>query len=262
MKTVALLSLLAGPFVVGCTFGSSNTSNSSSYSASQEPLHSATIATGELKPSLSAQSSDTTIKIYAALFANPNGGGNVGVVLDQGDFFTAKVGSSDATVLTMEPLEDGTTVHYTATIPAATTAEDIVIALVRGGGQVSAPYSVIHVPAPFAFVSTPPVSIKYGAALAVQVAPASSDTIKFEATGSCVATTGNDSLTAPVLDDSGKGVIDTSQIKLVDGSPGCDISFYLSFSEYGSIDSAFASDFTIVDIEGLQKRGMDTAVTR
>jgi len=217
---------------------------------------------------MSAQSDGTTMKIYASVF---DGGTSQGIVLDQGDFFTASTGAGDALVLVLEPSDDPTVVHYSASLPAPATAQDVVIGLVRQNGGVSAPNSVIHVPAPFSIVSTPPASIAYGDDLSVQVSPVPTDAIEVQASGSCLvdAAGGGGNLNtyenAITFDANGNGTFSTEWLMMsgASSSSGCNVSLYFSAIHDGTLDSAFGGGVSgFHDIEGTQKRAMTLVVTQ
>jgi hypothetical protein len=254
MKSIALLSLVVAPFVVACSISSSN---------SDPPpgsLHSANVATNQMRASFSAQSGDSNVKVYASVFAKNANGDSVGVALDQGDYFTASVAGSAPITLTVEPAEN-TTIPYTATLPLATAAEDITIALVRGNGQVSAPRSVIHLPAPFTIVANVPPTVKIGTNIPFRIDPATFDSLEMEVVGDCIADN-SDGYDAPTLDDTGSGVMNTAQIKLKNGS-GCSTDLYLDiYGSDGSVDSAFAGGLTgLGDVLGEQRRAVTTSLT-
>lgn len=267
MKILRLLPLFAASiaFVNGCTVSSSSgTAAGSGASSPREPLHSATIDVKSMRASFSAQSGDSTMKVYAAVFSrSPDGTDILPVVLDEGDYFTAKIGTADPVVLTREPNEDATSVHYTATLPSSLAAEDVTIALVRPAGKTGAPSSVLHVPEAFSITSTPPVSLKKGDPLEIDLSrgiDATDDGALLEATGSCI--TDNEKNTWVI--DAGtdhRVIFDTGLLQLASGSQGCDVSFYVSFVREGTIDPSFAGGVSgVFDAEGLQKRGTDTSI--
>ncbi|MEO8876067.1 MAG: hypothetical protein ABI461_10805 [Polyangiaceae bacterium] len=251
MKTIALLSLFAVSLVTGCSINSSSNS-----APADDSLHSAGIATNQIKVALSAQSGDQNVKVYASLHAYAANGDSKHVTLDQGDVLTASVAGLDAFVLTLQP-DNGGDVTYTATLPVAMAAEDVTIAFVRGAGKTSAPNSIVHVPLPFT-MTTDTTSLKYGSPVSVKVTPAPTTATTFEVSGPCLASDGNDSLTAPTLDANGVGTINTQQIKLSSTSSSCSVGLFLStYDDDGKIDSAFAGGFIgLGDTEGQQKRGL------
>lgn len=201
------------------------------------------------------------MKIYAALFADDADANNVAVELDSGDFFTVQSGSGDPVVLVREPAEDPTDVHYTATLPAPADAQDFAIAFHRSAGRQGAPNTVIHVPAPFTIESTPPVSVKRGSTLDVQVSRDLGSLAELEVSGTCLDPDKNPASWI-VLDYNDSITIDTSGLVYAQGQTnGCDVSFYLSEVQDGSLDPNFQGGVSgWLDIEGIQKRGFDTAV--
>ena len=254
MKKIAALSLLV-LLAAGC----------SAQSSSPDPsLHSSSLATNMLKASFSAQSGDSNVKVFASLFAKDAQGHQKGVVLDPGDSFTAGVAGGSSVTLSQQA-SDGASVTYTATLPLASDAEDIVVALVRGSGQVSAPSSVIHLPAPFTMTSSATAgSIKFGDPVNVTVTPPppASTPLLFEAFGSCVASSGNGNLTAPTFDANGNGTFDTNQIKM-DRSSTCELDLYLDeLGPPGSLDPAYGGGLTgFNDAQSEQRRDIRVTAT-
>ncbi len=275
MKTLMILSLALAPLAMGCaiqsssssaTLSSSGGSNGSAPNAQPYAEHSTSLETYQMAASMSAQSDGTTIKIYASLFDSST---SEGVLLDQGDFFTATSGSGDPLVLVLEPSTDPTVVHYSASLPATTDAPDITIAFVRQSGRTGAPQSIVHVPAPFTLVSSGSLSVRFGDPIAIQATPVPTDNIVLEATGDCLQTPldGDDPNTftnAITFDANGNAVIDTGLLDLAYASSGdaCNISFYVSAVHEGTLDPAFAGGASgFMDVEGLQKRGLQATVT-
>ncbi len=254
MKSVAFLSLLVAPFVAACTISSTSTN------PPPGSLHSANVATNQMRASFSAQSGDSNVKVYASVFAKNANGDTVGVALDQGDTFTASIAGSAPITLTVESAEN-TTIPYTATLPLATAAEDITIALVRGNGQVSAPRSVIHLPAPFTIVANVPPTVKIGTNIPFRIDPAPFASLEMEVVGDCIASHAG-GYEAPSLDDTGSGFMNTAQIELNNGS-GCPTDLYLDiYGSDGSVDSAFAGGLTgLGDVLGEQRRAVTTTLT-
>lgn len=249
MKKIGILSLLVS-LAAGCSVHSSN---------SDAPLHSSDLSTNLLNASFSAQSGDSNVKVFASLFAKDAKGDQKGVELDPNDTFTATVAGGAPVTLTAEA-PDGSNVTYTATLPLATDAEDITIALVRGNGQVSAPSSVIHLPA--AFTMTSPATtgtLKFGAPVDVKVTPAPTTPLRFEAFGDCVSKDGNDSLTAPTFDADGNGTFDTNQIKL-DRASTCQLDLYLDELGDGTLDPAYGGAFG-AGVESEQRRDIRVTMT-
>jgi hypothetical protein len=258
LKMVALLSLVTSPFVIGCSINTDA-------SPPDPPLHSASISTSQMRASFSAQAGDQNVKVYASVFGtDANGNTTKGIELDEGDYFTASIAGSAPTTLTEGAQEDSlSAIPYSATLPLATAAEDITIALVRGHGQVSAPKSTVHLPAPFTLTTTAPASIKARSSIPVHLTPAPDAILTLEATGSCIADdNNNDNLTAPTIDEEGNGIIDTNQIALT-GSGTCEASLFLSYSDSsGSVDSAFKGALDLFgDADGLQKRAITVTFT-
>jgi hypothetical protein len=268
MKKVALLSLLVFPFATACSPEPSSTYSDTSTTTTQNSSeHSSSFATSELSASMSAQSDGTTLKIYAAVFDVST---SFGVTLDEGDFFTASTGAGDPLVLVLEPSSDPTVVHYSASLPASTSAQDVTIAFVRQNGQTGAPRSVIHVPAAFAFAQSPP-SIGMNAWFSIQVTPALTDAVTLEATGDCLEDDEDgynpNTFANLIFDANGNASIDTSELLFADDDPsvnaGCAISFFVSDVVAGTLDPAFAGGASgNMDVEGLQKRGFQTVLAR
>ena len=265
MRNLALLSLAGLAVLSGCTVRSTS-SGSGGYSSSASPppttLHSASYDVSQLRASMSAQAGDSTVKVYAALFADDASANNVAVVLDSGDFFTVQsAGSGDAVVLVREPAEDPTDVHYTATLPAPADAQDLVIAFHRPAGFQDAPNTLVHLPAPFTIESTPPVSVKKGNSLDVAVSRDLGSLAELEVSGTCLDPDKNPASWI-VLDYNDSITIDTSGLVYAQGqTSGCDVSFYLSEVTDGSLDPNFLGGVSgWLDVEGIQKRGFDTAV--
>jgi hypothetical protein len=276
MKKLVLLSLLLAPLATACTVRSSSSTSSGSGSASTTPagsstpgVHSSTLDTDQMSASMSAQSDGTTLEIYAAVFDVST---SEGVVLDQGDFFTATTGSGDPLVLVREASTNPTAFDYSASLPASSSAQDVTIAFVRQGGQTGAPRSIIHVPAPFSIVAAAPQSITMARPFSIQVSPVPSDTIVLQATGSCLQAasggvydpnTFNDGI---AFDSNGNASIDPNMLVFWDNdpsyAPGCDLSFFVSDVIEGSLDPEFAGGVSgSFDVEGLQKRGFQTTVS-
>ncbi|HEX7667879.1 MAG TPA: hypothetical protein VF407_25305 [Polyangiaceae bacterium] len=268
MKSIALLSVASlvalSAFATGCTITSTSSGSSgSSSSTQQQPLHSSTVDVAQMRASMSAQASDTTVKIYASLFADDGSTGNRGVVLDTGDYFTAQIGNGEPVVLTMEPLESSDIVHYTATLPAPADAADVTIALVRPAGKIGAPSSVVHLPAPFRFTTTPPVSVHAGDTLEVGLDPAPDGYVEIEASGACVDADSSTNDWFQATNADGSVDVHTSLAFVSGKSAGCDVSFYVSSIDEGTLDPAFAGGISgIFDVEGIQKRGFDVSVLR
>lgn len=255
MKTLALLSLLVAPFAVGCSIDSSSSSGSDS-------LHSANVPTNQMKASFSVQSGDSNVKVFAAVFAKDAKGSTKGITLDEGDSFVVTVTGSAPVTLT--PASDDDDVHYSTTLPLATTAEDLTIALLRGNGQVSAPNSFVHLAAPFTMTSSSPDTVKKGSSIPFNLAPvpASQPSLKLEIFGPCLADTGNDSLATPTIDGDGNGAIDTSKFNLKDFS-SCELQLYIDALSVGTLDSAFAGGLTGLDqdLESEQRRAIIRTLT-
>lgn len=201
------------------------------------------------------------MKIYAALFADDSNANNAAVLLDAGDFFTVQVASADAVVLVREPAEDPSDVHYTATLPAQAGAQDLTIAFHRAAGRQDAPNTLIHLPDPFEIETTPPVSVKKGSPLDMQVSQDLGSLAELEVTGACLDTKQNPASWV-VVDYNDSVAIDTSALVFAEGeTSGCDVSFYLSEVANGSLDPHFKGGVSgWLDVEGIQKRGFDTAV--
>lgn len=275
MKRIALLSLtlLAASFAMGCTIRSSSYSSDSSTSGPSSSTqniteHSSSLETYELSASMSAQSDGTTLKIYAAVF---DASTSQGVTLDQGDFFTASTGAGDPLVLVLEASSDPSVVHYSASLPASTSAQDVTIAFVRQNGQTSAPQTLIHVPAPFNLTTTGSTSVNFGDPLSIQATPAPTGDTLLEATGSCLYSSDYDENPNTFWDElsfdgNGNAQIPTGVLILANegtSSEACSISFFVSAVNEGSLDPAFAGGATggQQDIEGSQKRGVVASVT-
>ncbi|MGH7282515.1 MAG: hypothetical protein ACRELY_13395 [Polyangiaceae bacterium] len=263
MKNLALLSLAAAALLSGCTVRATSSGSGSSGPMSTAPttLHSSSYDVSQLRASMSAQAGDSTVKVYAALFADDANANNVAVVLDSGDFFTVQAGTGDAVVLVHEPAEDPTDVHYTATLPEASSAQDLVIAFHRAAGRRDAPSTLIHLPDPFQIESTPPVSVKKGTSLDVQVSRDLGSMAELEVSGKCLDPDQNPASWI-VLDYNDSITIDTSGLVYQQGeTTGCDVSFYLSEVTDGSLDPNFLGGVSgWLDVEGIQKRGFDTTV--
>jgi hypothetical protein len=269
MKNLALLSLVVAPFIAGCNVTTSNSGSGGSYSSptpsdnSYGGMHSADFDVSQMRASMSAQSDGTTIKVYASVFDVAS---DEPITLDSGDFFTATTGSGDPLVLVLESYTDAFSVHYAASLPAGTGAQDVTIAFVRQSGKLGAPRTIVHVPAPFSIVSTPTASIAYGSPLSIQVKPVPNDDILIEATGSCLyagsGQSGADVESYPdsmTFDQNGNGSFDTSQLDVLDS--GCNVSFFVSDVTNGTIDPAFAGgESGDLDAEGSQKRGFQQTI--
>lgn len=255
MKTIALLALVASPFVVGCSFSSSNDSSSL-----PPTLHSANLETNQMRASFSAQSGDSNVKVYASVFNVDSSNNLVGITLDAGDYFTASVEGSAPITLTAEPQDpSGSTISYTGTLPLATSAEDITVALVRSGNHVSAPKTTIELPTPFAITSSVPATLKAGKSFPVTLSPAPVGGIDMDVTGSCVAST-FDGYTAPSLDAYGSGIVDTSQIS-INGS-GCSVDLFFDTLGGGTLDSAYAGGLVgFGDVQSEQRRAITLNMT-
>ncbi len=253
MKTLALISLLVAPFVVGCS-GSSSSSDSNS-------LHSANVPTNQMKASFSVQSGDSNVKVFAAVFSKDAKGATRGITLDQGDSFVVTVAGSAPVTLTAGTDDD---VHYSTTLPLATTAQDLTIALLRGSGQVSAPNSFVHLAAPFTMTSPTANTVKRGSSIPfnLEPVPASQASLKLEVFGPCLADTGNANLATPVIDGDGNGAIDTSKFNLKDFS-SCALELYIDALSVGTLDSAFAGGLTGLDedLESEQRRAIIRTLT-
>lgn len=243
MKTTALLGLACVSLVAtGCSVSTSSPPNPS--------LHSASIETNQMVASFSAQSGDSNVKVYASLFAKNDKGNNTGVTLDQGDSLVVTVaGSAPITMTAGDQEPSSSAIPYSATLPYATDAEDITVALVRSGSHVGAPRTVIHLPAPFTLTTSVPkgARIKLGATIAVKVAPPPTGGLAFEVAGPCVSSSGNDGLTPPAFDVQGNGDIATSQVHL-DGTSACDVAFYIDeLGQNGTLDPAYKGGLSGVD---------------
>ena len=276
MRKIAILSLLFAPLATACTARSSSTgwssgsgSSSSANGSSTLGVHSSTLDTDQMAASMSAQSDGTTLEIYAAVFDVST---SDGVVLDQGDFFTATTGSGDPLVLVREPSTNPTAFDYSASLPASSSAQDVTIAFVRQGGQTGAPRSIIHVPAPFSIVAPAPQSIRLVTPFSIQVSPVPTDTIVLQATGTCLEDASGGVYDPNTFDDSiafdsnGNASIDPNMLVFWDNDPsyasGCDLSFFVSDVIEGSLDPEFAGGVSgSFDVEGLQKRGFETTVS-
>jgi hypothetical protein len=269
MKNLGLLGLLIAPLLGGCWVDEDD-SSAPSTSVSQTngtngEEQSIIVATSEMQASLSAQSDGTTVKVYAALFdattANP-------IVLSQGEFFTVDTGAGDPLVLVLEPSSAGdTAVHYTASFPAAASAQDVTIGLTRTG-YASAPKSVLHIPAPFtaAFTGSGPVPL--GNAIDLQVKPTLTGDVEVQATGSCLVqsvggydpNTFDDALT---FDENGNAQFSSEELDYNGASTdNCNVAIYVSAISDGSLDPNFAGGATGVhDAEGVQTRAFDVTIS-
>ncbi|MEO7112696.1 MAG: hypothetical protein ABI183_19780 [Polyangiaceae bacterium] len=276
MKKLALLSLLVAPLATACTVRSSSSSGYESGSSSNvspgssiDGVHSSSLDTDQMSASMSAQSDGATLQIYASVFERST---SEGVLLDQGDFFTATTGSGDPLVLVREQSPDPTVFDYSASLPAASSAQDVTIAFVRQSGRTGAPRSIVHVPAPFSIVLAAPQSIRMTSPFSIQVSPVPSDSIVLEATGTCLEG-GSGSYYDPntfadgvTFDSNGNASIDPNMLAFLDNDPsyatGCDLSFFVSDVIEGSLDPQFAGGVSgSFDVEGLQKRGFQTTVS-
>jgi hypothetical protein len=279
MKNLVLLALVIAPFVAGCDITTSGGEseepssmggggNPSSATSLGEP--SASLATSQMSASMSAQSDGTTLKIYAALFDSET---SEGITLDTGDFFTVSTGGSgDPLVLVNEPSNDPTVIHYSASLPAPTTAQDVVISFVRQNGGLGAPNTTIHVPAPFV-VSTTAMTVSYGDDLKIQATPIPTDDIQVSATGSCLESEYNgDSQFSPntfddavTFDQNGNGTFSTEGLVLVDPSSAsdCNVALYLTAVHDGALDPAFGGGLSgSHDVEGTFTTLLDTTLTQ
>jgi hypothetical protein len=259
MKSIALLALIAAPFVAGCLINTSSNNSSDAQS-----LHSANIETNQMLASFSVQAGETNVSVYAAVFQSDSNGISTGggIVLDPGDYFTATVAGSTPIILGSEA---GVPAEYTATLPLATAAEDVTIAFVRGSGHVSAPDSVIHVPAPFTITTPAPASLRIGGTFAVHVdpPPADSTSADFDVTGDCIVDSKTNTYDL-TFDAQGNAVLNATSLSISDGSSGCSASFFINVhGTGGSVDSAFATSLLSADgpSDGEQRRAFTTNVT-
>jgi len=206
----------------------------------------------EMTASMSAQSDENGVRVYAALLLDTDF-----VVLDPGDYFTATIGG-DTLVMTREASTDST-VHYVATFPPVADAVDVVIAFHRPEGRVGAPYSLVRVAAPFAITSAVPASVRRSSSLALTVSPPPQfdDAIYARFYGACVGTNGGYPL---AFDAEGGATIPMSFVPITGGlaASGCSLRIELRHATVGQVDSAFKRqwDGTIGSIEGLQARSL------
>ena len=277
MKNLGLLALLLTPVMTGCSIDTESSEPSSGYYnpssssvSASDTQHSANVPTASMYVSMSAQSDGTTTKIYASVFDSET---SESITLDTGDFFTASVpGMGDPIVLVLEPASDPAIVHYAGSLPASAAAQDVTIGFVRETGNVSAPSTIIHVPAPFA-VSSAASSVSYGNDLSIRATPAPQDDIELEATGSCLLDSydGDDDYNPNTFDDAvtfdanGNATLSTELLELggTSSSSGCDVSFYFSAIHDGVIDPAFGGGISGThDVEGSFKTKLDETLTQ
>ena len=209
--------------------------------------------------SISAQSDGQSVKVYAALLV-----GTDFVVLDPGDYFTARVGTGDPLVMVREPDAqgtDGSKVHYLGTFVAPKDATDVIVAFNRPKGRIGAPLSVVRIAPAFAITSVPPVRLRPSDVLAVTVSPAPQlgDDMKLQLHGDCVPSGGPYPL-AFNADGSASFLVSRAPVT---GS-GCDVRIEVRRETIGNVDSVFQRDAwgQIETMDGLQSRSFSTAIAR
>jgi hypothetical protein len=245
-------------------FGIAGCSSSDAKKSVEPPASSSTATTKDLRLSFSAQCDGQSVHVYAAAFvAKPNGGGNKSAVLDGGDALTAKMGSAGEEVVLTREAFDQEVIHYAAVFPAPADAIDVTVSLVRPAGKVSAPGSIVHLPAPFQIVSTPPVSVKIATPLPVSVTPPPKQRFDVDIEGPCLKGAKNSFVQALAFDAAGNASFDTKLI-VTDpvGSPGCDVTFYVRALEYGTVAPELGGGIGILEGEGLQQRSFRTSIIR
>lgn len=246
MRSLLLLAL-ASALAAGCTVTTDSAPN-------KPPPTSTTLATGDVWPSMSAQSDGQTLKVYAALLK-----GSDFVLLDGDESFTASVGTQTV-ILQREPYTNGGAIHYFATLAAPTVATDVAIAFHRTGGRTDA-VSHVTVAAPFEVTSPAPPSFRIGSSLAVQISPPpakgdAGDRTTLAFFGDCLA---DSSPRAIAFDAEGAGSFDTAQLVLKKGATGCDVSVMVRHETLGKSDATFnAADAH--PVEGLVGRSFHTSI--
>jgi hypothetical protein len=252
-----LLAASAVASLAGCA------SSSTSKAQPEPPVNSSTATTKELRLSFSAQSDGQSVRVYASAFVAVPGKGNKPAVLDSGDFFSAKMGDKgEDVVLTREAFDDDV-VHYMAVFPSPAEPTDVTLSLTRPAGKISAPTSVVHLPAPFQITSTPPVAVKIGAPLPVSVTPAPKDKFDVDVEGACIKDKKKSFFGVLSFDTEGSATFDTKAIETdPSGSPGCDVTIYVRALKYGTVAPELAGGVGILDGEGLQQRSFRTSLIR
>ncbi len=261
------LGLIAATVLGGCFVGTSSTSDGTNVypppgkTAPVLPTSSA-ITTRQMRASLSAQSDGQSIKIYAGVFYSDQA-----IVLEKGDYFTAQLPGAEAIVLTREQGTKDDVAHYSGTLPEQTEAVDVIIALNRNPGWVSAPSSKIHLPAPFQITSTAPPTAHRGDSLPIQITPApTSKVLGLNVDGDCLDKTRSELISViGGFDADGKTSFDTSHLYLASNSSSCAISLSVRVETSGELDPAFGGGVSgsldgADDSEGLQERSFGTTL--
>jgi hypothetical protein len=246
MKRIAFACVIASS-AVACTAHVTTTST-------QPPPTSSTLATNEMWPSMSAQSDGQFLHVYAALLK-----GSTFVDLDTGDFFTASIAGGDAIVLVKEPDTPGK-IHYTTSVAAPSAEVDVVIALHRPQGMVSAATSHVTVAAPFSVTTPIAASFRHGDPMSFTIAPppavanngAQGMTLDFS--GTCIEAVGPFPL---AFDASGKATFDTGKIVFANGPHTCDVTVQIRHETSGPGDPAYQSRQTV---EGLFARTFSSSI--
>jgi hypothetical protein len=170
-------------------------------------------------------------------------------------------------VLVLEPSTDPSVVHYSASLPASTSAEDVTLGFIRQSGKTPAPSSIMHVPAAFSLTTSGPVSVNYGDSIPVHATPIPTDDILLEATSDCIPAGDDGDSVDGILefDTNGNAQIPTNFLYFAETTSGtaCSVSFYVSDIIDGTLDPAFAGSangYGWHDAEGSQKRGVVATV--
>jgi hypothetical protein len=210
--------------------------------ASSEPETTGGYATQDIEASLSAQSDDHQLTVYAALV---HAGGFLR--LANGDTLAATVGGQS---LTLDEVDDGDQIHYVASIPRPAQAVDVQLAFNRSAPMVSAPVSTVTVPAPFQ-VHDAPTSFKLGQPLVFPASNVSPSYLAVDVSGPCIDQNSSGSTSAKA--DANAITIDMSTLPLAVGSSACDIDFDLRLETHGKVDPAFSSALlSATEFAGLQ----------
>jgi hypothetical protein len=206
------------------------------------PTRSTGLPTSEITATFSAQAYGDGIHVYATL-----DGGLFAPRIDLGssDALTATPYGASPVLLTLEPEDASTAIHYTADLPQNTDALLLTVAFSRGPGQTSAPQSLVVVPPAFAVTSTPPAAVVAGDSLPISVSPMQaplaglvSDVWSWTASGDCVDPLRAELPQEIAFDAGGNATLATTG--LTRGTLPCDVTVQVRHEVAGTIDPAFA----------------------
>jgi hypothetical protein len=204
-------------------------------------------ATNDIEPLMTAESNGSSMSVRVVLQANADQYLYVG----DGDALTASLGATPFPLT--EHRESSHWVWYTAELPALADAGDVHVSFLRSDSKVSAPATLIHVPAPFDFTMPVPATINAHQGFDLTVEGAGPARVQVSLDGECLQTCLADnppSFQAPCnsfyaeVDAKGRGRVDLTRLGLQfkDQKPAeCDVFVSARIEKAGPSDGAFSA---------------------